>query len=317
MKTTPMTFEDLSASVLAVPPLARRADLTLNPEENRKLIRHIEGGGVKALLYGGNANFYHIGVGEYALVLQHLAESAATGTWVVPSVGPMYGTMMDQARVLRDFEFPSAMILPAAFPSSPAGVETGIRRFVDAFGRPAILYIKNEGYIGIDGVSRLIRDSLIHAVKYAVVRDDPRKDSYLRALVDTVDHRYVISGIGEQPAIVHMRDFGLCGFTSGCVCVAPRRSMQMLEALRAKDYSSAERIRESFRPLEALRNQHGPIPVLHEAISLCGIAETGAILPLATNLVESLRPAVREAAQTLLAYEREVTVSPAAAARSK
>jgi membrane AbrB-like protein len=42
VKTSAVTPADLSASVLAVPPLARRADLSLAPDANRALIRHLE-----------------------------------------------------------------------------------------------------------------------------------------------------------------------------------------------------------------------------------------------------------------------------------
>jgi len=35
MKTTPVTPDDLQRSVIAVPPLARHADLTLNPAANQ------------------------------------------------------------------------------------------------------------------------------------------------------------------------------------------------------------------------------------------------------------------------------------------
>ena len=53
MKTSDVVPQDLSASVVAVPPLARNADLSLNREENRKLIRHLKAGGVTSLMYAG------------------------------------------------------------------------------------------------------------------------------------------------------------------------------------------------------------------------------------------------------------------------
>jgi dihydrodipicolinate synthase/N-acetylneuraminate lyase len=65
VKTGSITAADLARSVLSVPPLARRADLTLDPDANRALIRHLEAGGVSTLMYGGNANFYNIGLYEY------------------------------------------------------------------------------------------------------------------------------------------------------------------------------------------------------------------------------------------------------------
>ena len=95
MKTTPVTAADLGASVLAVPPLARNADLSLNRAANQSLIRHLEAGGVSTLMYGGNANFYNVGLYEYASILDMLEELAAPGSWVIPSVGPDFGKMMD------------------------------------------------------------------------------------------------------------------------------------------------------------------------------------------------------------------------------
>jgi len=103
---------------------------------------------------------------------------------------------------------------------------------------------------------------------------------------------------------VHLRDFGLGGLTSGCVCVAPKPSTDMLAALRRKDYAEADRLRLIFKPLEDLRNAINPIRVLHEAVRLAGIADTGPALPLLTNLEESHWPAVRDAARTLLACNK-------------
>ena len=42
------------------------------------------------------------------------------------------------------------------------------------------------------------------------------------ARIDHLDRDRVISGMGERPAIVHMRDFGLSGFTTGSGCIASR-----------------------------------------------------------------------------------------------
>src|SRR5437764_13384763 len=103
---TTLPTDRIGSSVLAVPPLARNGDYSLNEAENTKLIRHIEGGGIRTLLYGGNANFYHIALSEYDQVLGFLAQAAGADTWVIPSAGPAYGTMMDQAKMLRRHNFP-------------------------------------------------------------------------------------------------------------------------------------------------------------------------------------------------------------------
>jgi dihydrodipicolinate synthase/N-acetylneuraminate lyase len=299
MMTTTLDVERLGGSVLAVPPLCRNRDYSLNAAENAKLVQHIEAGGVRTLLYGGNANFYHLPPSEYEATLAMLEMIAGKDTLVIPSAGPAYGVSVDQAKVLRRFKFPTVMVLPQVGITTDDGVEEGVRRFVDVSGVKALLYVKNDGYIEVENVGRLADSGVISGVKYATVRADPAKDEYLRRLVERIDRRMIISGIGEQPAIVHLRDFGLGGFTSGCVCVAPGLSAAMLKALRERRWEEAERIRAIFKPLEDLRNGINPIRVLHEAVRLAGIAETGPLMPLLSNVGEREWPRIAEAAKAL------------------
>jgi len=306
MKTTPVTKDDLASSVIAVPPLCRNADVeySLNAEENHRLVQHLEGGGVSTLLYGGNANLYNIAVSEYDALLGQLEEIVAPDTWVIPSVGPMYGTIIDQAAILARHQFPTAMVLPTLFPATASGVQVAVRKFAEIAGIPAVLYIKDESYITPAAAAELVADGIISWIKYAIVREDPTEDEYLTQLVDLVDPKMVVSGIGEQPTVAHLDGFGLGGFTSGCVCVAPGKSMEVLHALKAGDLSKVDVLRERFAPLEDQRNAHGPIPVLHHAVGLAGIAETGPHLPLMCALPEELIPGIEAAAQELLGFER-------------
>jgi dihydrodipicolinate synthase/N-acetylneuraminate lyase len=307
MNTQPITPASLSQSVISVPPLARNADGSINRDENRKIIHHLEAGGISTLLYGGNAVLAHVAISEYAALLTMLTELAGEKSLVIPSVGPGFGMMLDQARILRDFSFPTAMVLPTRDVSTSAGVATGMRRFVESIGRPAVLYIKHDGYIEVDDVQRLMRDGLLSWIKYAIVRDSTANDPYLRQLVDAVGPSRIVSGIGEQPAITHLRDFGLVGYTSGCVCVAPKLSMDMLRAIKSSDFATAERIQTLFRPLEDLRNAINPIRVLHTAVRLVGIAETGPLIPLLSEVDDSSHPAIHAAATKLLELERQAT----------
>ena len=294
-------MEQFRSSVLAVPPLARDESDRICRQENERLIRHIEGGGVSMLLYGGNANLYHIRPSEYATVLEILEATAGNETLVIPSVGPSYGLMMDQAEILKNTRFPTAMVLPTKAVMTEAGLMNGFRKFVDAFGRPAVLYIKEEGYISPEGAAELVRDGLVSFIKYAIVRKDPADDDFLDRLVSLVDTPLICSGIGEQPALIHMTKFRLNGYTSGCVCVNPALSQQMLRAITSKDYDLAEKIRRIFLPLEELRNEIHPIRVLHEAVALCDIAKTGRHFPLLSGITDSTADRVRRAAMDLLA----------------
>lgn len=301
MQTTPITYDDLRSSVISVPPLARKADLSLNDAENTKLIKHLEAGGVRTFLYGGNANLYNIPVSEFGKLLSYLAGAVAETSIVVPSVGPFYGNIVDQADILREHKFPTAMILPTLFPAKPAGIQTAVRHFVERAGIPAVLYIKDANYMPPEAAAQLVNEGLISWIKYAIVRDNPAQDDYLTKLIDLVDRKLIVSGIGEQPAIIHLRDFGITGFTSGCVCVAPALSMKCMEAIHREDYAEAERIRALFEPLEDQRNSHGPIPVLHHAVALSGVADTGPFLPLLAPLSDERLPAIKAAALKLLA----------------
>ena len=301
MKTTSVSLADLQSSVIAVPPLCRNRDLSLSKSQNNKLIRHMHKGGIRTLLYGGNANLYNIAVSEYHSLLKMLVDLAPDDMWIVPSVGPMYGTAMDQAKILREFAFPTAMLLPTLFPSKPAGVATAVRHFVDKSGIKAVLYIKDGAYITPELAAELVNDGLISWIKYAIVEPDPKKDPYLKKLIKLVDPKLIVSGIGEQPAITHLRDFGLAGFTAGCVCIAPSRSTALLQAIANKDWAAADEIREEFVALEDLRNAHSPILVLHHAVELAGVAVTGPVLPLLTELPANLLPRIEKVAKALLA----------------
>ncbi|MEZ6136235.1 MAG: dihydrodipicolinate synthase family protein [Pirellulaceae bacterium] len=300
MDTQTITPARLAASVIAVPPLARDANLRIDRDQNQRLVRFIEAGGVTTLLYGGNAVFYHIRPSEYARILSMLADIAAKETLIVPAVGPTYGIMMDQAEVLADFDFPTVMILPQREIADPAGIAVGVRRFVDAYGKPIVLYLKHDRYLPPSVVGKMYRSGIVSWIKYAVVRDNPAEDNYLREVLAEVPGEVVVSGIGEQPAIIHMRDFEINSFTSGCVCVNPSKSMEMLRAIQSQQYARAEELRQEFCGLEDLRNGINPIRVLHRAVELANIAATGPMLPLLGELSADDTAAVAEAASQLM-----------------
>src|SRR5581483_11003225 len=179
MKTTAVTTADFERSVLAVPPIARRPDFSLDEEANHALIRHLEAGGIRTLMYGGNANFYHLGLSDLEAAARQLIALAGAETWIIPSIGPEYGKALDQARLLAEIGFPTVMVLPASFPLTPAGVAIGLRKIAERFGRPIIAYVKTENYARPADLGALVRDGLVSAIKYGVVRKEPAADAYL------------------------------------------------------------------------------------------------------------------------------------------
>jgi dihydrodipicolinate synthase/N-acetylneuraminate lyase len=290
MLSGPITLQDL-AGVFAVPPLPRRPDgrRSLHLDAAECVARHIEAGGITRYLYGGNAFLYHVTLDEYDALLDWLAGFADT-RWPIPSLGPSFGRAIDQARILKRYAFRAAMVLPCNDPRDARGMEAGMREIAAAAGVPLILYLKSEDAFGrdreagLDAVARLIDAGVAVAIKYAVVLADPRRDPYLAGLLRRVDRRRIISGMGERPAVVHMRDFALPGLTTGSGCIAPRLCTALFERANEKDWSCAEELRSRFMPLEDLRDAWGPARVLHHATELAGIAPTGPIPPYVSAL---------------------------------
>jgi dihydrodipicolinate synthase/N-acetylneuraminate lyase len=305
MKTTPVSIEDLQG-VFPVPPLARKNDArrSIDFEQNNRIVRHIADGGLTRFLYGGNAFLYHVTLYEYEALLDWL-NSFADGLWAIPSLGPSYGRATDQASILRRYKFPCAMALPCGDPRDAEGLETGLREIAESANMPLILYLKEENNFGsdkeagLDVVARLVDEGVCVAIKYAVVRQNPTEDAYLDSLLKRVDRARVISGIGERPAVVHMRDWRLPGFTTGSGCVAPRLSGQIFEACVKGNYETAEGLRAEFLPLEDLRDAWSPAKVLHFATQLAGIAETGPVAPFLSQLSEERLKEIAPVARAL------------------
>ena len=305
MVIDPVTTDDLRG-VFAVPPLPRRHDgqRTLEFDAAEQIAAHIEAGGITRYLYGGNAFLYHASLKEYEALLDWLAGFPVT-RWPIPSIGPSYGRAVDQARLLRRHRFRCAMILPCGDPRDARGIETGLREIADAAGLPLILYIKAEDGFGsnreqaLDAMGRLMDDGVGVAIKYAIVRNDPRRDEYLDGLLRRVDRGRILSGMGERPAIVHMRDFKLPGLTTGSGCIAPRRCSALFTECLEQRWDCAEKLRSEFMPLEDLRDAWGPARVLHHATELCDIAPTGPIPPFVSPLDSAQLRQLAPVARTL------------------
>ncbi|TWT98415.1 dihydrodipicolinate synthase family protein [Stieleria varia] len=307
MQTAAFNPALLRTSVFAVPPLARDANGIVCPDENEKIIRYLEQGGVRSILYGGNAVFYHMRLSEYDEVLRMLAQRSGDETVIVPSIGPAYGVAADQVDVLRDHDFGTVMLLPSRDVVDQAGIASGVRQLAEQLGKPIVLYLKFDRWLKPSLIKALEDDGAISWIKYAVVRDDPADDDYLREVLEVFPAERVVSGIGEQPAIVHLNDFGVTGFTSGCVCVAPKRSMEMMHAIHAGDLETAESIRKWFLPLEDLRNGINPIRVLHHAVAEAGIAHTGDLLPMLSNLSADEIAQIAKAVSAMMVDEKNAT----------
>jgi hypothetical protein len=281
MKTTPVTPADLRASVLALPPLAHGADGEIAPAQNRAISNWLRQGGVSSFLYGGCANFFNAPVASYGALLDAIEAPALADDWVIPSIGPDYGKARDQIAVLRERDFPTAMLLPL-LQVTPQGVATGLRRLADFYGKPLMVFFKSADYVRPRDLAALLADGVLCCVEYGITGAADPEPFLAELLAATGSAAQVIDGLGERTVVGNARH-GLQGFTTGSGVIAPHLSMALLRAVQAGDLETAATLRERFLPLEALRQAHGPIPVLHEAVRAAGIAETGPIAPFFSN----------------------------------
>jgi dihydrodipicolinate synthase/N-acetylneuraminate lyase len=306
MRST-ISTEDLCTGVFAVPPLARQNNpaRTLDFEQNNLIVSHILSGGITRLIYGGNAFLYHLTLAEFEQLLDWLS-SFADNVLPIPSIGPSYGRAMDQAALLHRYEFPYVMVLPCGDPRDAEGLERGYREIATTANKHLIVYLKEENNLGVDreagldAVARLVDDGVCISIKYAVVRERPGEDTYLDSLLKRVDRKLVISGIGERPAVVHLRDWKLPGFTTGSGCIAPRLTQMIFEACRAGEFERAEELRAEFIPLEDLRDAWGPARVLHAATQLAGLARMGDVPPYVSALTAEQEKELAPVAKRLM-----------------
>lgn len=310
MKTTAVSLEDLKGA-FAVPPLARNDDkkLTLNIERNKQIVNHIANGGITRFIYGGNAFLYHISLADYEQMLAWMNRQS-DDLWMIPSAGPSFGRAMDQAPLLQQYSFPAVMMLPCNDPMTVKGLEKGLRLFAEVSQKKLILYIKTEASLGsdkgngLDMLARLIEDGICLAVKYAIPREDPSRDVYLASALDRIDVNHFISGIGERPAIVHFHHWNMSGFTTGSGCIQPHLCNRLFKACTHNKKELAESLREVFMPLEDLRDAWSPAIVLHFAMALAGISNTGPVLPFLSALTIDQQNKIKPVAHNLAEAHR-------------
>lgn len=305
MKTTAVSLDNLKG-VFAVPPLARNDDekYSINFKQNDQILRHISKGGITRFLYGGNAFLYHISLADYEELLKWMSEQPDSW-WMIPSAGPSFGRAMDQAALLKNFQFPAVMMLPCNDPMDVNGLEQGLRLFAKEAEKKLILYIKSEGTLGldkqegIDMLGRLVDEGICVAIKYAIPRADFTKDNYLNLLLQRLDRSLFLSGIGERPAIVHLNHWNMPGFTTGSGCIQPHLCNRLFKVCTRNNKEIAESLRAIFIPMEDLRDAWGPSVVLHSAMALAGISKTGSVLPFLSALSTDQKKELKSAARSL------------------
>ncbi len=308
MKTTPFSSSDLTKSILSLPPVARHADGSLNAQESKKIVDWLGSAGVSTFVYGGIGGFFNIGLSDYAETLDMIELITPPDAWVIPAIGPDFGKSKDQIAILRDRAFPTAILLPMT-PVTPHGVATGLRKLSDAYGLPLMVFFKDPNYVKAHDLAALLTDGVLCTVEYGIPPEEDGSAPYLSELLDRIGSAsQIIDGMGEK-SITKTARFGIKGFTSGSGVIAPHLSMDLLRAVIEGDLERAEQLRSVFAAFDALRALHSPIPAIHDAVRLAGIAETGPFAPFFSNIDDqAAQKDIGEAARALMAASLQMPI---------
>ncbi len=299
-----LTPQDYAGSVVAVPPIALDRNGRVAVDANRKIMKHIAEGGVQTLLYGGNANLYHFSTAQYREALDVLFGNCPDTARILFSMGPDFGKAQDQADAIHAAGVKNVMLLPMAFPSDARGVAEGVRRLADKLGFGLVLYLKRDAYVAPEDLQRLLDEGAVSFVKYAVERDTPEHDAYLDAVLAVAGRDRVASGMGETPIHNHIGQRKLVTYTSGAVCIAPAAANELLHLYRSGRLDEAQALSQPFLEFERQRMRFGGITLLHDAITLSGLADCGPMLPMLSNLDEVGRAAITPTVQAIMAAEQ-------------
>ena len=80
--------------------------------------------------------------------------------------------------------------------------------------------------------------------------------------------------------------------------------MRLLQALKQRDVGAAEALHARFMPMEDLRESVSLIRVLHDAVTLSGIADMGPHLPMLSPSPADRFAEIKALADALLALDQ-------------
>jgi 4-hydroxy-tetrahydrodipicolinate synthase len=238
----------------------------------RVLARAVDGG-TQALTPNGNTSeFYSLSAPELALALRTTTAAVGDRTTVIAGVGHDVARAVEMARDAASAGAHGVMVHQPVHPyQSVDGWVTYHRAIADAVPDLGVVcYVRNPLITGAAFAALAEVAPNVVGVKYAV--PDPVA---LPGLITTVGAGRLVwvCGLAETWAPFFWLS-GAHGFTSGLVNVAPRRSLELLDHLRAGDHAAAMAVWARVKPFEDLRaraGNAGNVSVVKEALAQLGL----------------------------------------------
>jgi 4-hydroxy-tetrahydrodipicolinate synthase len=261
------------------------------PARLEPIVARCAAAGVDALTVNGNTSeFYGLTFAEAERMQAEVPAIVAGRATVVAGIGRSVNEAVRLAARAKADGADAVMIHQPPDPFvSPRGIADYIRRVGDAAGLPIVLYLRNAA-IGDAAITAMTTIPGVVAVKWA----STDLMTLARAIRAAPQVQFVC-GIAE-PWAPPMTALGAQGFTSGLINVAPERSVAILAALRAADFTRANALIAEIGAFEALRaeEQNGAnVSVVKAALALSGndvgAARPPAAWPIAAESLARLR----------------------------
>lgn len=231
---------------------------------------HLVGAGVRLLVAGGNTGeFAALSDAELVQAVSTHVRAARGRARVIAGIGYQVERAVALGRASIDAGADGLMV---HHPIHPYASEDGIVRYYESLasalpGVPLVLYVRGP-QLTAAAVGRLIGVKSIVGLKMG--QPDPER---FAGLVAAGPDLAWVCGVAEAWAIP-FRAAGAIGFTSGLANFAPRRSLAVLDALRAGDPGRAATLVDRLRPIEQLRARRGDannVAVIKAAMDLVGL----------------------------------------------
>jgi 4-hydroxy-tetrahydrodipicolinate synthase len=222
-------------------------------DELRDNVRASEAGGGEGSTPCGNP-------GEYSALTDE--DRVGTGPVVAAAggddsavVGGVGGSTKEAIALGKQYEEAGADAVMVMNPGHTYLHEAGLldyyQRIVDALDCGVVLY-KRGPELTEDAIAELSTAENVVAVKYAV--NDVK--AFSRAVERVPGDVVWSNGIAERFAPAYALE-GAEGFTTGIGNFVPEATLELMDALRAKEWDRARRIRSLLRPYEDLREETG------------------------------------------------------------
>lgn len=251
------------------------------------------------MLYGGNANLFSQSLAQYAQSAELIGAVAEHST-VIAGIGPDLGKMLDQAGLIERAGLRNVMLLPLHYPADTHGTGDGVRRIAERLGFGVIVDLCRENYLRPVTLRKLRDEGAVSFVKYSVRRDNPEDDAYLDRVIEVMGRERVVSGLGEAAVLDHVGKRGLPAYASGAATLVPEAVLRLRSMLQSGDLAAVRRMLMPFLEFERLGMALGSIQVLHDAVSVAGIAEMGPQIPMLSPVKAKFRDDLEWAVAQLL-----------------